>query len=73
MEKNEKDTQLMIGLQHLIMTKKRLDDLYIYGLVSKEDWLWHRKTIEEIRSIEVEKLLKEMEENGNEAGNKISE
>lgn len=53
----------LITLQHLI------DDSFEFGLISKEDWQWHRKTIEEIRTIRIEQILKEMEENGDKTGN----
>jgi len=73
MDKKVKVSSLMRVKIRLVALQCLINDSYQFGLISKEEWQWHRKTIEEIRTIRIEKILKEMEENGNEAGNKISE
>ena len=69
MNKEVKVSPLMRVKRRLISLQCLIDDSFEFGLISKEDWQWHRKTIEEIRTIRIEKILKEMEENGDKAGN----
>jgi len=65
MNEEVKWSPLMRGKRRLIALQCLIDDSYDFGLISKEDWKWHRRTLDELRTIRVEKILKEMEENGN--------
>jgi galactokinase/mevalonate kinase-like predicted kinase len=69
MDKKVKVSPLMRVKIKLIALQCLINDSYRFGLISKEEWQLHRKTIEEIRTIRIEKILKEMEENGDKASN----
>lgn len=67
MEEKATDSPLMRVKKRLINLQSLIDDSYTFGLISKKDWERHRALIREIRTIKIEKILKEYEEYGNEA------
>ncbi|MCK9616109.1 MAG: hypothetical protein M0R48_11575 [Candidatus Omnitrophica bacterium] len=69
MDKKVKVSPLMRVKIRLTVLQWLIDDSYEFGLISKEDWKWHSRTLDELRTIRVEEILKEMEENGDKAGN----
>lgn len=69
MNKEVKMSPLTRAAKRLIALQFLIDDSFEFGLISEEDWRWHRKTIEVIITSVTEKTLKEMEEYGDKAGN----
>lgn len=69
MENNENEINVTRIRSRLSKLTDLVNEAYDLGLTTKKEWKANRQLIREMRTIRLEKLLKECEENGNETGN----
>lgn len=69
MENNENEINVTRIRSRLSKLTDLVNEAYDLGLTTKKEWEANRQLIREMRTIRLEKLLKECEENGNETGN----